>query len=401
MTTVPANPPGSTPAATAETTVDDSGSTIVILPDATSANNVESAQNTQDQSLPTNTGSTDDDDDDNDDDDSGSPTTVPLTTTNAAGSIVETLVGVSSTRQATEPIGQTATNDAGETEATAPPANTAPTATSGGNENNNNNDNDEDDNDNDEGDEATPAVSTPPATQTGFLVPVVITTTNEDGEEVEFTTSAFQNTAPASVQVPITTTDESGATITTNSFVAAAVVTAENGDVSTSPLASVQVASGGRIVTSDAAPGASEPTSSPAPTAGPSNPAANGGGRDITTTDADGNPITLTDAERGDVFTFTNARGSTFVTTYTGGAGGVVSELVVQTITAGDGSRSTITSFAVVGGVVTAAAENGRAQSGPTEQGDPSLQNSAPSGFGGMGVWVAVAAGVAGLAVGL
>ena len=158
-----------------------------------------------------------------------------------------------------------------------------------------------------------PASSTP----TQVVVPITMATTNSAGKTVEVTTSAVAS-ASVSVVVPVTTTNSKGQQVVTSSTVAGAVVVS-NGHTTTAPVP---------IFTPPTQPTGSQ-------------------GIDITTTDPLGNTIVLSDVHSGQAVTTTDAQGSTFVTTYTPD-GGEVSSLVLSTSTLPDGSRSTITSFAVV-----------------------------------------------------
>jgi hypothetical protein len=143
---------------------------------------------------------------------------------------------------------------------------------------------------------------------------VDVTTTNAQGEEV-----TSQETVPAAL---VTTTNAQGDTITT-----------------ASPLSTAKVA-GGTIV------------------------GGGNGGTAYTTTDRFGNSVVLS-GTAGQVITTTDARGRTVVMTYTPG-GGEVSELILKTTNLPGGGKSTITSYAVVGG-------NTNGGNGPT--GSPTLQS--------------------------
>jgi hypothetical protein len=241
------------------------------------------------------------------------------------------------------------------------------------------------------------------ATQTGVLIPIVISSTEEGGSVVPVTTSAFVSSASESVDVAITTTDDSGDVRTTSTRVPAAIVTStnDNGDAvtSTSPIASVQVNSGGEIITSGPAPGVtSRPTSSRNGNGNGNNNNNNNDDDDnITTTDRVGSSITLSDATVGAVITTTDGRGSTYVTTITP-SGDRVSQLVLRTSTLADGGLQTITSFATVGAGNAAAATASSEQATSTGRGDPSLQDSMaanpPRYAPGVAALIAVAFGV-------
>jgi hypothetical protein len=101
----------------------------------------------------------------------------------------------------------------------------------------------------------------------------------------------------------------------------------------------------------------------------------------ISTTDSLGNAIVLSDASEGAVITTTDAKGRTIVTTITPG-GGEVSALVYQTTVLPDGQRSTITSFALVGGAAAATPSGSQAAPGASSTGTPGLQHgmAAPTG---------------------
>lgn len=151
--------------------------------------------------------------------------------------------------------------------------------------------------------------------------------------------------------VAVTTTNGQGQEVTTSETVPAALVTTTNaqGDTITSAsrLSTAQVA-GGTIV---------------------------GGGQGqvgdaYTTTDRFGNSIVLSGTRAGQVITTTDARGRTVVLTYHPG-GGQVSELVIRTTNLPGGGRSTITSFAEVGGPTRGAQGTGK--------GKPGLQSGAAS----------------------
>jgi hypothetical protein len=242
------------------------------------------------------------------------------------------------------------------------------------------------------------------------LIPIVISSTEEGGSVVPITTSAFISSASESVDVAITTTDDSGDVRTTSTRVPAAVVTStnDNGDfvTTTSPIASVQVNSGGQIITSGPAPGVtSRPTSSRngnnnGNNNNNNNNNNNGDDEDednITTTDRVGSSITLSDATVGAVITTTDGRGSTYVTTITP-SGGRVSQLVLRTSTLAGGGLETITSFATVGAGNAAAATASSEQATSTGKGDPSLQDSMaanpPRYAPGVAALIAVAFGV-------
>jgi len=239
-------------------------------------------------------------------------------------------------------------------------------------------------------------------TQTGVLIPIVISSTEEGGSVVPITTSAFISSASESVDVAITTTDDSGDVRTTSTRVPAAIVTStnDNGDAvtTTSPIASVQVNSGGEIITSGPAPGVtSRPTSSRNGNGNGNNNNNDDDEDNITTTDRVGSSITLSDATVGAVITTTDGRGSTYVTTITP-SGGRVSQLVLRTSTLAGGGLETITSFATVGAGNAAAATASSEQATSTGKGDPSLQDSMaanpPRYAPGVAALIAVAFGV-------
>jgi len=241
-----------------------------------------------------------------------------------------------------------------------------------------------------------------PATQSGVLVPIVMSSTDADGNVDVRTTSAFRTAAPTSVDTTYATTDGQGSTFTTSSRVAAAVITStnDNGDAvtTTSPLAQVEVASGGRIITSSPALGAST-------TDGPSTTRANndndgessGSMSAYTTTDRYGNSVVLSGSTSGQVITTTDAQGRTVTLTYTPDAN-AVSQLVLETTSLANGQRSTITSFAVVGGAATITSQLPRPTPASTT-GTPGLQSglAAPTGryAGEMAAFVGGAMGVA------
>jgi hypothetical protein len=240
------------------------------------------------------------------------------------------------------------------------------------------------------------------ATQTGVVIPIVISSTEEGGSVVPITTSAFISSASESVDVAITTTDDSGDVRTTSTRVPAAIVTStnDNGDAvtTTSPIANVQVNSEGEIITSGSAPGVTpRPTSSRNGGNGNNNNNNNDDEDNITTTDRVGSSITLSDATVGAVITTTDGRGSTYVTTITP-SGGRVSQLVLKTSTLPGGALETITSFATVGAGNAAAATASSGQPTSTSRGDPSLQDSMaanpPRYAPGVAALIAVAFGV-------
>lgn len=99
----------------------------------------------------------------------------------------------------------------------------------------------------------------------------------------------------------------------------------------------------------------------------------------VTTTDSYGNMVVLSGASYGAVITATDARGSTFITTYTPN-GGAVNSLVLQTTVLPNGQRSTITSFAVVGGAqATDAPSSTGSSASRTSSAAPGLQSGAAS----------------------
>lgn len=98
------------------------------------------------------------------------------------------------------------------------------------------------------------------------------------------------------------------------------------------------------------------------------------------------------------MYTTTDSGGEVAIVTYTPG-GGVVSQLQVQTTVLPNGQRSTITSFAEVGGATNAPASGGSASASGT--GKPGLQSSAvmPSSWlaAEMAIFVGAAIGLVGL----
>ena len=239
-----------------------------------------------------------------------------------------------------------------------------------------------------------------------MVIPIIISSTEEGGDVVPVTTSAFVSSASESVDVAVTTTDDSGDVRTTSTRVPAAVVTStnENGDAvaTTSPIANVQVNPDGDIITSGPAPGVTSRPSSSGNGNGNNNNNNNNNDDDdddednITTTDRVGSSITLSDATVGAIITTTDGQGSTYVTTITP-SGGRVSELVLKTSTLPGGNLETITSFATVGAGAAAATDS---PEGPTQtdRGDPSLQDSMaanPARYApGVAALIAVAFGV-------
>ncbi|KXT02723.1 hypothetical protein AC578_5415 [Pseudocercospora eumusae] len=221
-----------------------------------------------------------------------------------------------------------------------------------------------------------PTVSASPSTQTGVLVPVEVTTTAQGGSTVVSTTQAFQNTAPTSVVLQITTTNDDGATITTSKNAPAVIITMTNSEGSVlttaSPLSNVAVAPGGSIVASSADM--------------------------VTTTDSQGDTVVLSRPTPGGVYTTTDSGGEVAIVTYTPG-GGVVSQLEIQTTVLPNGQRSTITSFAQVGGATNAPAAGGSASA--SGSGRPGLQSGAgmPSSWyaAELAIFVGAAIGLAGL----
>lgn len=127
----------------------------------------------------------------------------------------------------------------------------------------------------------------PPA----VIVPVTVTSTDSSGSTATSVVTALSE-ATVSLSSVVVTTDSKGKTTLLTTTVPAAVVTDTNGQVTTSPVPTIN-------------------------------------------------------SEGVAVLTSVDASGSTFVTTITP-TGGVVSSIVLQTTTLPDGSRSTYTSFAVV-----------------------------------------------------
>ncbi|EME88295.1 uncharacterized protein MYCFIDRAFT_86068 [Pseudocercospora fijiensis CIRAD86] len=217
---------------------------------------------------------------------------------------------------------------------------------------------------------STTQVSASPSTQTGVLVPVEITSTAQGGSTLVATTQAFQNTAPTSVVLQITTTNNDGQTVTTSTNAPAAIVTrtdSEGSVVTTaSPLSIVAVAPGGSVVASSA--------------------------------DMVGHTVVLSRPTPGGVYTTTDNTGEVAIVTYTPG-GGTVSELQVRTTTLPDGQRSTITSFAEVGGATDVPSAGSSPSASAT--GMPGLQSGAgmpSSRFAAeVAIFVGAAIGLAGL----
>jgi len=190
------------------------------------------------------------------------------------------------------------------------------------------------------------------------IVPVTQTTTDDSGNTVTKTTSAFQETAETSTVVAVTTTNDQGQEVTSSATVPAAVVTTTNAQgktiTSITPLSTVKV-HGGTIV--------------------------GGGGNSVsvgkpyTTTDRFGNEVVLSGTKAGQVITTTDAEGRTVVMTYTPGGGKQISELVLKTTQLPNGKQSTITSYAIVGGKT-------RGPGGAETTGKPGLQSglAAPTG---------------------
>lgn len=93
----------------------------------------------------------------------------------------------------------------------------------------------------------------------------------------------------------------------------------------------------------------------------------------VTTTDSEGDQVVLTSPTPGGVYTVTDARGEVATITYLVG-NGVVSQLELATTTLPNGQRSTITSFAQVGGQDITAAPSGQPASSGAK---PGLQSGA------------------------
>lgn len=210
-------------------------------------------------------------------------------------------------------------------------------------------------------------------------MPVVITSTNSDGRTTVQTTDAFQTSAQTSVAVAITTTNSRGQTITTSTMAPAAIITSTDSRGSavttTSPLSNVAVAPGGSVVSSAAGM--------------------------VTTTDSDGQQVVLTSPTPGGVYTVTDKAGRIATITWTP-SGGVVSQVQLATTTLPNGQRSTITSFAVVGGAGGATSGPGQSSgSSPSSTTKPGLQSgaAAPSSWyaAEVAMLVGAAVGVAGL----
>lgn len=207
-----------------------------------------------------------------------------------------------------------------------------------------------------------PTTSDAPETQTGVIIPVTLTTTDDSGKTTTKTTSAFQTTAETSTVVDQTTTNAAGSTITTKATVPAQVVTTTNdrGETVTtlSTLSTAHVVNGGGVVSA------------------------------YTTTDKAGNSVVLSGTSSGQLITTTDSAGKTVVLTYTPG-GGAVSELVQKTTTLPNGDRKTLTSFAIVG-KPTAGAD--------ATKGSPGLQNIAKPTGRYAGEMAAIFGGAVGLA---
>ena len=211
------------------------------------------------------------------------------------------------------------------------------------------------------------------------MIPVGVSTTGADGSPSVETTEAFATTAPTSVEVPVSTTNAQGESTIMSTKAPAIVLTQTDTHgathITTSLLASVQVAPGGSIVTS-------------AP------PADKSAGADlVTTTDKYGNKLVLSNPHADDVYTTTDDKGREATITYNPG-GGVVSEVVVHTTILPDGQRSTVTSFEIVGGtvVVTKPTEGAGAETSKK----PGLQSGAalPSSFYAAEVAVLIGAAI-------
>jgi hypothetical protein len=190
-------------------------------------------------------------------------------------------------------------------------------------------------------DDPTPPPPTTPTTTTSptVIIPIDVTTTNSEGEGTTLRTSVV---ADPTVSIPqtVTTTNEEGSTVTQSTNVPAAIVTQDDGQVTTQPAVTFT-------------PSTADPTRA----------------TDVTTTNSVGNTVVLPSVTPGAVVTATDQRGSVFVTTYTPD-GGTVSSLVLRTTQLPDGRLSTITSFAIV-----AAATDTSASS----SGSPRLQSAGNS----------------------
>ncbi|UPX14766.1 uncharacterized protein EKO05_0005238 [Ascochyta rabiei] len=185
------------------------------------------------------------------------------------------------------------------------------------------------------------APSTP--TSRPVLIPVQVTTVNQQGSTVVQTSEVFSEvTASVQVTVTRTTTNQQGSTVA--------------------------------VTTQEVRPAVIR-----------------------TTTDSRGSQVTVTSAAmyaptRGQVLTTTNAEGSTFLTTYTPG-GGRVSSVKLVTTTDAEGRPQTRTSITYVDPTEVGGSDDNGSGSGATPTGRPTVQsgsaskNSALAGLVGLGAF--------------
>lgn len=206
----------------------------------------------------------------------------------------------------------------------------------------------------------------PSSTATGVLVPVVTTSTDAAGSVTIQTSSALDSVAPTSVAVQITTTDSQGQAVVSSTLAPATIVTstAQDGSVVTSAsvLSTVAVAPGGSVVTSTPAR--------------------------VTTTAANGGTVVLSSPRPNGVYTTVDNIGRTVVITYTPPPAMTVSEKTLRTTTLADGSRSTVTSYAIVGGTTVA----GNAAKPTTTEPNASLQTPGAAARHGLAAEAALVA---------
>jgi hypothetical protein len=176
------------------------------------------------------------------------------------------------------------------------------------------------------------------------LIPVQVTTVNQQGSTVIQTSEVFSEvTASVSVTVTRTTTNQQGSTIA--------------------------------VTTQEVRPAVIR-----------------------TTTDSRGSQVTMTSAAnyaptRGEVITTTNAEGSTFLTTYTPG-GGRVSSVKLVTTTDAEGRPQTLTSITYVDPTADGGSNDNGSGSPATPTGRPTVQsgsaqknNAALAGLAGLGAF--------------
>ncbi|KAF9700476.1 hypothetical protein EKO04_001767 [Ascochyta lentis] len=176
------------------------------------------------------------------------------------------------------------------------------------------------------------------------LIPVQVTTVNQQGSTVIQTSEVFSEvTASVSVTVTRTTTNQQGSTIA--------------------------------VTTQEVRPAVIR-----------------------TTTDSRGSQVTMTSAAnyaptRGEVITTTNAEGSTFLTTYTPG-GGRVSSVKLVTTTDAEGRPQTLTSITYVDPTADGGSNDNGSGSTATPTGRPTVQsgsaqknNAALAGLAGLGAF--------------